>query len=123
MNIEELRQYCLSLPDSNEKLPFERFFHGTHSILAFYTGGHIFCFIDIDNPDICTVKCPAELRDELTERHDGIVQPYNMNPRGWIGLRLESDLSDTEIRSLIRQSYDMVRNGKGKSKAKNRSRM
>lgn len=46
-----------------------------------------------------------------------------MNPRGWIGLRLESDLSDTEIRSLIRQSYDMVRNGKGKSKAKNRSRM
>ena len=47
MNIEELRQYCLSLPESVEKLPFERFFRGRHSILAFYTAGHIFCFIDI----------------------------------------------------------------------------
>ena len=35
MNIEELRQYCLSLPESVEKLPFERFFRGRHSILAF----------------------------------------------------------------------------------------
>ena len=78
MNIEELRQYCLSLPESVEKLPFERFFRGRHSILAFYTAGHIFCFIDIDNPDICTVRCPAARRDELAERYEGIVSPYNM---------------------------------------------
>ena len=79
MNIEELRQYCLSLPESVEKLPFERFFRGRHSILAFYTAGHIFCFI-----------------------------------------RLESDLDDTQIRSLIRQSYDVVRGGGRKNTGKNR---
>lgn len=120
MNIEELRQYCLSLPDSSEKLPFERFFRGKHSILAFYTGGHIFCFIDIDNPDMCTVKCPAVQREEIAERHEGIVAPYNMNPRGWIGIRLESDLDGTQIRSLIRQSYEMVRSRGSKTKTKNR---
>ena len=120
MNIEELRQYCLSLPGSSEKLPFERFFRGTHSILAFYVGGHIFCFIDIDNPDMCTVKCGAGQRDQLAERYDGIVLPYNMNPRGWIGIRLTSGLTDTEIRSLIRQSYDMVRGGRRQTGTKNR---
>lgn len=120
MNIEELRQYCLSLPESVEKLPFERFFRGRHSILAFYTAGHIFCFIDIDNHDICTVRCPAARRDELAERYEGIVSPYNMDPRSWIGIRLESDLDDTQIRSLIRQSHDVVRGGGRKNTGKNR---
>lgn len=120
MNIEELRQYCLSLPESSEKLPFERFFRGRHSILAFYTAGYIFCFIDIDNPDICTVRCPAARRDELAERYEGIVSPYNMDPRSWIGIRLESDLDDTQIRSLIRQSHDVVRGGGRKNTGKNR---
>lgn len=120
MNIEELRQYCLSLPESVEKLPFERFFRGRHSILAFYTAGHIFCFIDIDYPYICTVRCPAARRDELAERYEGIVSPYNMDPRSWIGIRLESDLDDTQIRSLIRQSHDVVRSGGRKNTGKNR---
>ena len=70
--------------------------------------------------DICTVKCPAVRRDELAERYEGIVSPYNMDPRSWIGIRLESDLDDTQIRSLIRQSYDAVRGGGRKNTGKNR---
>lgn len=34
MNIEELRDYCLSLPDTAEKMPFEVFFHNYESLLA-----------------------------------------------------------------------------------------
>lgn len=44
MNIEELRDFCLSLPDTEEKMPFEAFFRNHESLLAFYVGGHI----DID---------------------------------------------------------------------------
>ena len=43
-----------------------------------------------------------------------------MDPRNWIGIRLESDLNDTQIRSLIRQSYDVVRGGGRKNTGKNR---
>ena len=32
MDIEGFRTYCLSLPGSEEKTPFEKFFHGKHCI-------------------------------------------------------------------------------------------
>lgn len=42
MNIEELRDYCLSLPDTTEKMPFQGFFHNHESLLTFNVGNHIF---------------------------------------------------------------------------------
>ena len=86
----------------------------------YYKKGYRGILFDIDNPYICTVRCPAARRDELAERYEGIVSPYNMDPHSWIGIRLESDLNDTQIRSLIRQSYDVVRGGGRKNTGKNR---
>ena len=41
MNVEDFRNFCLSLPDSSEKMPFQAF-KAAQSILAFYVGGKIF---------------------------------------------------------------------------------
>lgn len=60
MNIEELRPYCLSLPDTTEKIPFEAFSYNHESLLAFYARKHIFCMVDIDANDECTVKYTAQ---------------------------------------------------------------
>jgi hypothetical protein len=53
MNVEDFRNFCLSLPDSSEKMPFQAF-KAAQSILAFYVGGKIFCYFDIEKFDSCT---------------------------------------------------------------------
>ena len=44
MNIEDYREYCLSLgEDIEEKLPFQKFKNG-EGVLVFYVMGHMFSF-------------------------------------------------------------------------------
>jgi len=49
MNIEDYREYCLSLgADVEEKLPFTAFHHAS-SVLVFYVYAHMFSFFDCDS--------------------------------------------------------------------------
>lgn len=60
MDIEELRRYCLSLSEeTEEKFPFQQF-KAAKDVLAFYIGGHIFCYFDINDLTHVTVKCQPE---------------------------------------------------------------
>ena len=48
MNIEDYREYCLSLGDDvEEKLPFTAFHHAS-GVLVFYVHGHMFSFFDCE---------------------------------------------------------------------------
>lgn len=60
MNIEELRDYCLSLGNVTEKIPFGEFARKYDSLLVFYVGGHMFCMADMDNFDSITVRSTPE---------------------------------------------------------------
>ena len=56
MNIEDYREYCLSLgSDVEEKLPFTAF-HYASSVLVFYVHGHMFSFFVCDHFTIITLK-------------------------------------------------------------------
>ena len=107
MNIEDFREFCLSLPDSSEKMPFQAF-RAAQSILAFYVGGKIFCFFDIDKFDTCTIKCDPDMIDELKACYNAVGAPYNMSPRHWISIRFNDDMTDEEIKRRIRKSHDIV---------------
>ena len=49
MNIEDYRDYCLSLgTDVEEKLPFVQFKNG-EGVIVFYVCGHMFCFFDLND--------------------------------------------------------------------------
>ena len=49
MNIEDYREYCLSLGDDiEEKLPFTKFKSG-EGVLVFYVCGHMFSFFDCND--------------------------------------------------------------------------
>lgn len=111
MNIEEFREFCLSLPESSEKMPFQAF-RAARSILAFYVGDKIFCFFDIGTFDTCTIKCAPDLIDELKASHNAVAAPYNMSPRHWISIRFNDDMPYEEIKRWTRKSYDIVSNKK-----------
>ena len=110
MNVEEIREYCLTVgTDVVEKTPFVKF-HGAESVLAFYVGGHIFCYFDFDKFDVVTVKCqPARIAD-LRESCDYICDPFNMSPKYWIGIRAK-DCPDAVMKELIANSYAIVGRG------------
>ncbi|MCS2954097.1 MmcQ/YjbR family DNA-binding protein [Bacteroides thetaiotaomicron] len=108
MNVEEFREFCLSLSDSSEKMPFQAF-RAAQSILAFYVGGRIFCFFDIDKFDACTVKCNPDIIDELKARYMAVSTPYNMSRKYWISIRFNDDMPDNEIKQYVLNSYMLLK--------------
>ena len=56
MNIEDYREYCLSLgADVEEKLPFQKFKNG-EGVLVFYVMGHMFSFFDCNDFSVISLK-------------------------------------------------------------------
>lgn len=110
MNIEELRDYCLSLPDATEIMPFQGFFHNHESLLTFNVGNHIFCMADLNSKPVeCTVKVATDKIQLLHKEYTAVGKPYNFTPKYWISLRADVDMSDEMIYDLIKESYNLVK--------------
>lgn len=108
MNIEDYRDYCLSLGDDvEEKMPFKAF-HGASSVLVFYVHNHMFSFFDCDEYTVVTLKCQPERIEELRANHDCIFEPYNMSPKHWIGVNPVA-ASDDLLQELTKNSYEIVK--------------
>ena len=113
MNVEDFRDYCLSLPGVSEGTPFEKFSRGRFTVLVFYVAGHMFCYCDIDHFTAITVKARAERIPELRERYRAVGPPFNGNPKHWIGVTLHLDMPDDEILALVRDAHRLVNSARG----------
>ena len=102
MNIESIRDYCLSLPATSEYFPFDE------TTLAFRVANKIFAMIDLDNTEWFVLKCDPDYAVELRESHPEITGAWHMNKKHWNQINLYGQLSDELIQSLIRHSYDLV---------------
>lgn len=109
MNIEELRDYCLSLECVTEKTPFGKFAKRFDSILVFYVCAHMFCMTDMDDFTSMTVKAEPEVIEELKMTRLSVGSHRNMSERHWIQLNLNGDIPDREVYDLIRRSYEIVK--------------
>ena len=107
INIEALRDYCLSLGEVEEKLPFTKF-KGGDTVLVFYVCGHMFCYFDIEAYEVVSVKCQPERIPNLLESHDCLCKPFNLSPKHWIGIKIKE--CDEELaRELVGNSFEIVR--------------
>ena len=102
MNIEVLREYCLSLPQVTEDFPFDE------TTLAFRIGGKIFAMIDLERTEWFVLKCNPDYAIELRDQHPEIAPAWHMNKKHWNQLNLFGSLADALICSLIRHSYNEV---------------
>lgn len=104
MNIEWLREYCLSLPHATEDFPFDE------RTLAFRVGGKIFLLTDVEEAWEFNTKCDPERAVELRERYPDAVRPgYHMNKTHWNTVRIDMGLDDALVLHLIKHSYDLIR--------------
>jgi predicted DNA-binding protein (MmcQ/YjbR family) len=108
VNIDSIREYCLSFPQAAENLQWG-------DDLCFKIGGKIFAIVGLDNPRFC-FKCTPEAFAELIEREDIRPAPY-VGRYKWVMLDRLDAVGSGELEDLIRQSYEMVaaKAPKGKS--------
>lgn len=103
MNIEMIRNYCLTKENVTETLPFGP------EILVFKVEGKIFLLLPLDSiPLSINVKCNPEKAIELREKYECVQPGYHMNKKHWNTIILEDYLSQSEIFEWINDSYNLV---------------
>jgi predicted DNA-binding protein (MmcQ/YjbR family) len=99
MNVDSIRVYCLSFPQTTEKLQWG-------DALCFKVGGKMFAVLGLDRLRL-TFKCTPDKFAELIEREDIRPAPY-VGRYKWVELDRLDALRDGELKELIGQSYAMV---------------
>lgn len=102
MNIEALRDYCLSFSGVTESFPFDK------STLVFKVMNKMFTLVDVDTFDFVNLKCDPEKAIELREEYSGIRPGYHMNKKLWNSVYINDDVDDSLIFELIDHSYREV---------------
>jgi hypothetical protein len=105
MNVEEIRDFALSLKDSSESFPF-----GENTIV-FKTNNKMFLLLPLDEIDQLkiNVKCNPELAVSLREEFpDTILPGYHMNKKHWNTIVIDGKLSWSRIKEMIEESYGLV---------------
>jgi len=102
VNIEEIRDYCLTKPGVTEDMPFGE------DTLVFRVGEKLFLLTSLSQGDRFNVKCDPERAIELREQHTEIQPGYHMNKKHWNTVYTNGDLSRRQICDMIDHSYDLV---------------
>ena len=101
MNIEWVREFCLSLPHTTEHLQWE-------IDLVFKVGGKMFAVVPTEPGRLwMSMKCSSEEFAELIERQGIIPAPYLARAK-WVALESEDALPRSEVQGLLRAAHTLV---------------
>lgn len=100
MDVESLRDYCLSLPLVTECFPFD------DTTLVFKVEGRMFLFVGLErSPLRANVKCDPDYALELRDAYGEVEPGYHMNKKHWNTITLLPTLRDSLVREWVLHSY------------------
>ena len=102
MNIETLREYCLTKNNVTESFPFDEV------TLVFKVDGKMFVLVNLEGELSLNLKCDPELALELRERYQAVTPGYHMNKKYWNTVSLDGTIPDNLVFSWIDHSYEQV---------------
>jgi predicted DNA-binding protein (MmcQ/YjbR family) len=101
MNVDGLREVCLSFPGVTERIQWV-------SVLVFKVAGKMFAVTQLEPSRVwLSFKASPENFAELTERPNIIPAPYLARAK-WVALQTRDALPAEELARLLRESYDLV---------------
>jgi predicted DNA-binding protein (MmcQ/YjbR family) len=100
MNLDSIREYCLSLPHATEDVQWG-------NDLLFRIAGKIFVGMSLEPPHSLSFKCTPEKFDELIE-YDGIIPAPYMARNKWVMLERLDALPASQLKTQIKISYDLI---------------
>jgi predicted DNA-binding protein (MmcQ/YjbR family) len=100
MNIEWVRDFCLSVKAVTEDVKWE-------SNLCFLVGEKIFCMTSLEAAFRVSIKVLPEDFEILTTRH-GIVRAPYLARGGWVSITDPQALTSIEWKDSLQQSYKLI---------------
>ena len=105
MNIEELRDYCISKPAVTESFPFDE------STLVFKVAGKMFLLTDLEDAFSMNIKNTPQKVIELQEQYPSVLPGYHMNKLHWITVMIDGTVTDKLLKQWIDESYALIVSG------------
>lgn len=102
MNIESLREYCLSKKGTTEGFPFGE------DTLVFKVMGKMYALSNLDGELTVNLKCDPEKAIELREEYSFVLPGYHMSKKHWNTVEINDFVPDQLIMKWIDHSYDLV---------------
>ena len=102
MNVEILREYCISKAGVTESFPFGE------DTLVFKVNEKIFALVNLDDDLSINLKCDPALAIDLRERFSSVTPGYHMNKKHWNTINLDGTVPDKEIFLWIDHSYNLI---------------
>ena len=101
MDIEQLRDYCLSLPHSSESMPF-----GDEPIV-YKVVDRIFAIMAPNGGEPrLSLKCDPDRAEDLRAAYPAIIPGFHLNKKYWNTLLLDQHLPPKLLSFLIRHSWN-----------------
>lgn len=108
MNLEEIREYCLSKEFCTEDTPFGP------DTLVFRIAGKIFGLTSLESEECrINLKCEPDYAIELREKYNFILPGFHMNKIHWNTV-LADNAPSILLKELIDHSYERVKNALSK---------
>ena len=106
MDIEQIRDYCLSMQKVEEETPF-----GPET-LVFKVCGKIFLLLSLDSEELrFNVKCDPDKATELREEFFCVLPGYHMNKKYWNTIIVDGSVPSGRLKEWIDHSYELVVDG------------
>jgi Uncharacterized protein conserved in bacteria len=106
MNIEEVREYCLSVKGAEECFPFD------DVTLVFKVMGKMFGCMSLEQHKdwgfMIALKCDPEKAIDLRERYEAVIPGYHFNKKYWNSILFEKGVSDEDMKEWINHSVEEV---------------
>jgi predicted DNA-binding protein (MmcQ/YjbR family) len=103
VNIESLREYCLSKPGAEETLPFGP------DTLVYKVKGKAFLLTGLDDEEFrFNVKCDPDKAIELREEFPCVLPGWHMNKKHWNTIVADGSVSSIQLKEWIDHSYELV---------------
>lgn len=105
MNIEDIRDYCLSMPGVTESFPFNE------TTLVFKVMGKMFCLANLDGQLGILLKNSPEKVMDMRERFSCVLPGHHMNKIHWNLVLADHSIPDKQFFAWIDESYESVAGG------------
>jgi predicted DNA-binding protein (MmcQ/YjbR family) len=102
MNIEEIREYCLSKKGTSEEFPFDEV------TLVFKVMGKMYALTNLEGDLYINLKCDPGKAISLREEHEAIKPGWHMNKKHWNTVDIDGSLNPEFLQELIDHSYNLV---------------
>jgi predicted DNA-binding protein (MmcQ/YjbR family) len=109
MTHKEIEEYLLSFPNTWLDFPFGEE-TSVYKIGHKETGGgKMFALIDNDSKPLrVSLKCDPNLALTLRDKYETVVPGYHLNKKHWNTIICSGQLTDEEVKDLVRLSYQLV---------------